>query len=134
MSGFFMPVYARAPSGGPFFPKEPRMAYTVRLVKLVTGELVLGKYNAESRTLTEVALLQMAPSQQGMQLLMLPYGYPFDSGFTGTIKADHFMYEYSRLPDDLEKRYLEAISNLTLSTGGLGGLNLRGSPDLLIRK
>jgi hypothetical protein len=39
------------------------------------------------------------------------------------------------LPDDLETKYLEAISNLTLNTGGLGKLNLKGGPsDLLIRK
>ena len=111
------------------------MAYTIRLVKLVTGELVLGKYDADAKTLNEVALMQMAPTQQGMQIFMLPYGYPFDPGFSGSIKAEHFMYEYSRLPDDLETKYLEAISNLTLNTGGLGGLNLKGvSPDLLIRK
>ena len=112
------------------------MAYTVRLIKLVTGELVLGKYDADAKTLNDVALMQMVPSQQGMQLLMLPYGYPFEPGFAGTtIKAEHFMYEYSRLPDDLETKYLEAISNLTLNTGGLGNLNLKGpAPDLLIRK
>ena len=111
------------------------MAYTIRLVKLVTGELVLGKYDAEAKTLSEVALIQMVPAQQGMQILMLPYGYPFDPGFSGVIKAEHFMYEYTRLPDDLETKYLEAISNLTLNTGGLGKLNLKtGSPDLLIRK
>ena len=109
------------------------MAYTVRLVKLVTGELVLGKYDADAKTLSEVALMQMVPSQQGMQILMLPYGYPFEQGFSGSIRAEHFMYEYTRLPDDLETKYLEAISNLTLSTGGLGNLK-GGSPNLLIRK
>lgn len=111
------------------------MAYTIRLVKLVTGELVLGKYDADAKILNEIALLQMVPTQQGMQVLMLPYGYPFEQGFSGSIKADHFMYEYSRLPDDLETKYMEAISNLTLSTGGLGNLDLKGgNPDLLIRK
>jgi hypothetical protein len=111
------------------------MAYTIRLVKLVTGELVLGKYDAETKTLNEVALMQMVPTQQSMQMLMLPYGYPFDPGFTGSIKDEHFLYEYSRMPDELETKYLEAISNLTLDTGGLGNLNLKnGSPNLLIRK
>ena len=110
------------------------MAYTIHLVKLVTGELVLGKYDADAKTLNEVALMQIAPTQQGMQILMLPYGYPFEPGFSGSIKAEHFMYEYTRLPDDLEIKYLEAISNLTLNAGGLGG-NLKGvSPDLLVRK
>ena len=31
------------------------------------------------------------------------------------------MYEYKKLPDDLETKYLEACTNLTLSTGGLAG-------------
>ncbi len=111
------------------------MAYTIRLVKLVTGELVLGKYDADTKILSEVALMQIVPTQQGVQMLMLPYGYPFEQGFSGSLKAEHFMYEYTRLPDDLETKYLEAISNLTLNTGGLGNLNLKGgSPDLLIRK
>jgi len=110
------------------------MAYTVRLVKLVTGELVLGKYDADKKMLTEVALMQMVPMQQGMQILMLPYGYPFEQGFSGSIKEEHFMYEYTRLPDDLETKYMEAISNLTLNTGGLGNLDLtKGNPDLLIK-
>lgn len=111
------------------------MAYTIRLVKLVTGELVLGKYDADAKVLNDVALMQIVPTQQGVQMLMLPYGYPFEQGFSGSIKAEHFMYEYPRLPDDLETRYLEAISNLTLNTGGLGNLDLKnGNPDLLIRK
>ena len=109
------------------------MAYTVRLVKLVTGELVLGKYDADAKTLNEIALMQMVPTQQGMQILMLPYGYPFEPDFSGSIKAEHFMYEYTRLPDDLETKYLEAISNLTLNTGGLSNLK-SVSPDLLFRK
>ncbi len=110
------------------------MSYTIRLVKLVTGELVLGKYDAEHKMLNEVALMQIVPVQQGMQMLMLPYGYPFEQGFTGSIKEEHFMYEYDRLPDDLETKYREAISNLTLNTGGLGNLDLRkGNPDLLIK-
>ncbi len=111
------------------------MAYTIKLVKLVSGELVLGKYDEQSKTLTEVAALQMMPTQQSMQLLMLPYGYPFEQDFNGTIHQQHFMYEYKKLPDDIETRYMEAISNLTLNTGGLGGMNLKGAtPDLLIKK
>ncbi len=111
------------------------MAYTIRLVKIVTGELVLGKYDADAKELKDVALMQIVPTQQGVQMLMLPYGYPFEQEFSGTIREEHFMYEYSRLPDDLETKYMEAISNLTLNTGGLGNLDLKGgNPDLLIRK
>lgn len=95
------------------------MVLPVGLVKLVTGELALGKFDQEADTLNDVAIVQMIPTQQGVQIAMLPYGYPFEDKFTGKISGKHFLYRYSRLPDDLETKYLEACSNLTLSTGGL---------------
>lgn len=109
------------------------MAYTIRLVKLVTGELVLGKYDEAADIINDVAIIQVVPAQQGVQMMMLPYGYPFEQEFTGSIEAKHFMYAYKRLPDDLETKYLEACSNLTLSTGGLSGMNLKspGSSGLI---
>ena len=45
--------------------------------------------------------------------MMLPYGYPFEQEFKGSISGEHFMYEYKKLPDDLETKYLEACTNLT---------------------
>ena len=57
------------------------MALPVRLVKLVTGELALGKFDAETDTLKDVAILQIVPTQQGVQMMMLPYGYPFEQEF-----------------------------------------------------
>lgn len=101
------------------------MAHTIRLVKLVTGELILGKYDEATETMNDVAIIQVVPAQQGVQMMMLPYGYPFEQEFTGSIEAKHFMFTYKRLPDDLETKYLEACSNLTLSTGGLSGMNLK---------
>ena len=68
-----------------------------------------------------VAIIQVVPTQQGVQMMMLPYGYPFEQEFKGSISGEHFMYEYKKLPDDLETKYLEACTNLTLSTGGLAG-------------
>ena len=91
------------------------MSKPIRLFKLVTGELVLGKFDEE------VAIIQVVPTQQGVQMMMLPYGYPFEQEFKGSISGEHFMYEYKKLPDDLETKYLEACTNLTLSTGGLAG-------------
>ena len=41
------------------------MAYDIRLVKIVTGELVIGKYDAESRTLKDVAIMQTVPTAGG---------------------------------------------------------------------
>ena len=40
------------------------MAYDIRLMKLVTGEMVIGKYDAEKDCLNEVASLQSTPTQQ----------------------------------------------------------------------
>ena len=63
------------------------MAYDIRLMKLVTGELVIGKYQVDSDSLNDVAAIQTIPSQQGVQMMMLPFGYPFESDFTGAIDA-----------------------------------------------
>lgn len=104
------------------------MAYDIRLVKLVTGELVIGKYNAERDALDDVAILQVVPSQQGVQMMMLPYGYPFEQDFSGSIESRHFLYPYKKLPDGLETKYLEASSNLTL--GGMEGMKLQGVSPL----
>ncbi len=104
------------------------MAYDIRLVKLVTGELILGKYNAETSSLEDVAILQVVPSQQGVQMMMLPYGYPFEQEFKGRIESKFFLYPYEKLPDGLETKYLEACTNLTLS--GMGGLELTGTSPL----
>lgn len=95
------------------------MAYDIRLVKLVTGELVIGKYDAEANALNEVAIMQSVPTPQGVQLMMLPYGYPFDPEFTGRIEGKHFLFEYKRTPQEVQDKYLEASSNLSLSSGGL---------------
>ena len=95
------------------------MAYDIRLVKIVTGELVIGKYDAEAKALTDVAIMQTVPTQQGVPLMILPYGYPFEQDFTGRIAQEHFLYEYSKVPQDVQDKYLEACSNLSLSSGGL---------------
>lgn len=95
------------------------MAYDIRLVKIVTGELIIGKFDADADALTDVAIMQTVPTQQGVQLMILPYGYPFEQEFTGRIAAKHFLYEYSKVPQDVQDKYLEACSNLSLSSGGL---------------
>lgn len=92
------------------------MSKPIRMFKLVSGELVLGKYDEDTNLLEDVAIIQIVPTQQGVQMMMLPYGYPFEQEFKGTISGKHFIFEYKRLPDDLETRYLEACTNLTLST------------------
>lgn len=111
------------------------MAYDIRLCKLINGEIVLAKYDAENEMLKDVALLQTVPTQQGAQMLILPFGYPFEQDIDGEISMKHVMYEYKKFPEDLKTKYMEATTNLTLSApGGLGGINLGGgaggAPDL----
>lgn len=102
------------------------MAYDIRMVKLVTGETVLGKYDPAAAVINDPAVLQTVPTQQGVQMMLAPFGYPFDAEFTGSIAWAHVLYEYKTCPEELKTKYMEACSNLTLSPGGLSGLNLRG--------
>ncbi|MBQ4133823.1 MAG: hypothetical protein IJD04_08860 [Desulfovibrionaceae bacterium] len=96
------------------------MPYDIRLVKLASSEMVVGKYDSEKDALTDPAILQTIPSEQGVQILLLPYGYPFDQKFDGEIAYRHVMFRYQNLPQDIRDRYLEATSSITLSTGNLG--------------
>lgn len=105
------------------------MAYDIRLFKLINGEMVLGKYAQEENKLKDVAQLQMVPTQQGAQMMLLPFGYPFETDISGELSLDHMMYEYKTFPEELKSKYLEAVSNLTISSagdlknlGGLGGM------------
>ena len=106
--------------------QETHMAYDIRLFKLVTGELVIGKFDAEKDCLSDVAALQTVPTQQGsVQMLMLPYGYPFETDFCGVIPGSFFLYRYKSTPEELQNKYLEAATNLTLS-GGIGKIQGAG--------
>lgn len=102
------------------------MAYDIRMVKLVTGETALGKYDATAKVINDPAVLQTVPTQQGVQMMLMPFGYPFDNEFTGSIAFANVIYEYKSCPEELKTKYMEACSNLTLSAGGLAGLDLKG--------
>jgi hypothetical protein len=102
------------------------MTYDIRMVKLVTGETAIGKHDAQQNTLSDPAVLQTVPTQQGVQMMLMPFGYPFDNEFSGGISYAHVLYEYKNCPEELKTKYMEATSNLTLSSGGLGSaLNLK---------
>lgn len=107
------------------------MEYDIRLVKLVTGEMVVAKLNAETKTFDDPAIIQAMPTQTGTSMVLLPYGYPFDQEMHGSIAQAHVMFEYKSCPEEVKTKYLEATTNITLSSGGLdlsgggsGGLNL----------
>lgn len=92
------------------------MAYDIRLVKIIGGETVLGKFDEETQGLKDVAILQTVPTQQGVQMVLLPFGYPFENDFSGAIKAEHILYTFKSFPEELKNKYLEATSNLTISS------------------
>lgn len=94
------------------------MAYDIRMAKLINGDNVLGKWDETEKKIKEVALLQTIPTQQGVQMLLLPFGYPFETEITGDIDMAHVLYEYKSFPEELKTKYLEATSKLTLSTPG----------------
>ena len=96
------------------------MPYDIRMVKLAGAEMAVGKYDQEKNALTDVAILQTLPTEQGVQILLLPYGYPFDQTFDGEISYTHVIYQYKNVPQDIKDRYLEATSSITLSSGNLG--------------
>ncbi|MFH1912677.1 MAG: hypothetical protein ABIK45_00165 [Pseudomonadota bacterium] len=106
------------------------MSYDIRLVKLVSGDMVIGKFNTEASTIEEPATIQAMPTQQGTQMVLLPFGYPFDQEMHGEISMDHVLFEYKYCPEELKTKYIEATTNISLSSGGLdlsgagGGLNL----------
>jgi len=101
------------------------MAYDIRLVKLINGETVLGKYDEETKGLSDVAILQTVPTQQGVQMVLLPFGYPFETEMSGSaIKGEHILYTFKHFPEELKNKYLEATSNLTISSArDLNALN-----------
>jgi hypothetical protein len=99
------------------------MPYDIRLVKLINGESVIGKWSADGKTISDPAVLQTVPSQQGVQMMLLPFGYPFEQEITGEISTAHVLYEYKKAPEELKTKYLEASSNLTLSAPGGGNIS-----------
>jgi hypothetical protein len=99
------------------------MAYDIRLVKLTNGETVIGKWGDDGQKLLDPAVIQTVPTQQGVQMMLLPFGYPFEQEITGEISTKHVLYEYKKFPEELKTKYLEAASNLTLSAPGGGNIS-----------
>ncbi len=89
----------------------------VKFAKLVTGETVMGIYNDNTNYLEGVALIQMMPSADGaIQMAIVPYGFPFEEKISGKISADNILYEFEHVPEDLKSKYLQAKSNITISS------------------
>lgn len=92
------------------------MAYDIRMVKLINGDIVIGKWSQDGTKIEDPAIIQTVPSQQGVQMMLLPFGYPFEQEMTGEIESRHAIYQFSKFPEELSNKYLEACSNLTISS------------------
>ena len=62
-----------------------------------------------------------------IRLMMLPYGYPFEPNFSGTLEGKTFLYRYADTPKELQDKYIEASTNLTVA-GGLGKMQFGSGP------
>jgi hypothetical protein len=101
------------------------MAYDIKLVKLINGDIAMGKWDEAEGKIKDVAILQTVPTQQGVQMMILPFGYPFETEIGGEVSGEHVLYTYQSFPEDLKSKYTEAASGLSLA--GAGDLqNLQG--------
>lgn len=93
----------------------------IKIVKIVTGETVIGTKVLDY--LEDVALIQIIPSSGGIQLAILPYGFPFEEKISGKISFDKVVYEFTNVPEDIKNKYLEAKSDIKISSS-MPGSNL----------
>lgn len=103
------------------------MQYDIKLVKLVSGETVMGNYKSEKKTLDDVVLIQTVPTGGGVQIAILPYGFPYEQEISASLDEKHIMYEYQKVPEEMKTKYLEAKSDIKIaSTSSLndGGIIL----------
>jgi len=86
----------------------------IKVVKIVTGEMVIGIKSLDS--LEDVALIQVLPTSSGIQIAILPYGFPFEEKISGKIGWDKVVYEFKDVPEDIKNKYLEAKSDIKISS------------------
>lgn len=85
----------------------------IKLVKIVSGETVLGEYSEEG--LKDIAIVQVVPTQTGeMQMMIIPFGFPFDEKPTGLIKEEHIIYHFENVPEEIIEKYIESKSNIKI--------------------
>ncbi len=94
------------------------MDTNIKMAKLVTGEVVVGKVNNEANVLEEVVVFQPTPPQQQQtqgQIMLLPYGYPFTQKLEAKISLNHVVMIYSEIIGDTKDRYLELLEKARLA-------------------
>ena len=89
----------------------------IRMMKLVSGEIVIGKWDPDKDELQDAAQLQNVPTQQGMQMLVTPYGFPFENKFNVAIAGKFVLHKFTDTPKELQDKYIEVTTNLTVANG-----------------
>jgi hypothetical protein len=111
------------------------MSYdNIRFVKLVTGDAVLATYDEENKVYQDIAAVQAIPAGNGMQIAILPFGFPYEEEIGGEISEDKVIYIYSKIPEELKEKYVEAKSNIKIASNlnDLGTNNASGGSGLII--
>jgi len=111
------------------------MSEKIVFAKLVTGEMILAEKDAEAGVVRDICQVQVMPTQSGgMQVAILPYGFPFEEEVRGEISVAHVLFEYKDVPTDLVDKYVETKTNIKRATnmGGLGGGAQQGGGSGLI--
>ncbi len=95
---------------------------TIRLVKLISGDFVIGLQDEEKNGIKNIGALQFMPAETGgMSMALIPYGFPFEEEFKGFISDDKILYEIEKVPEDLQNKYTEATSDIKLISGSNNG-------------
>lgn len=105
------------------------MSYdNIRFVKLVSGDVIIAQYDEDTKVYKDIALVQAIPSGGGMQIAILPFGFPYEEEIGGEISEDKVLYVYEKIPEELKSKYIEAKSNIKIANGldNLGGANQSG--------
>jgi hypothetical protein len=106
----------------------------IKFVKLVSGDTCIGIKDDEKNILKDVAVVQAVPmGGSGIQIAILPFGFPYEVEIGGEIGWDKVMYVYAEFPEDIKNKYIEAKSGIRMAggggIGGLGGAAPKGRSD-----
>lgn len=94
----------------------------IRLVKLISGDFVIGVDEEEKKGIKNIGSLQFVPAENGgMSAALIPYGFPFEDEFKGFVGNDKVLYEIEKVPEDLQNKYTEATSDIKLISGSNNG-------------
>ena len=107
------------------------MQYDIRMYKIVCGDVIMGIYDGEAKAVKDVVIIQAVPSANGIQIALIPYGFPYEDEIRGSIEEKHFVYEYKKVPQELKDKYLETKSNIKI-TSSLDGINSSGNSGIIL--